>query len=119
MPNAEFMLQPGLQHMWALYEHLRREGAVETVGDVMLELDPSQRALVHSLGIQDHVLRAVGLRHVELDQDVAIVLIPHLTALPAQSGHKYRLPHHAVGVPHLTVLVFGVILKGEETEDYN
>ena len=98
--------------MLALNEDLRREGAVEAVGDVVLELDAGQRSPVHPLGVQDDVLGAVGLGDVELDQDVAVVLVSLLAGPPAQAGHEDWLAHHTVGVPHLARLVLRVVLQG-------
>lgn len=82
--------------MTSIYEHLGCEGAVETIRNVVPELDTSQGARIHPLGIQDHKLSAVGLRDVELHQDKPVVLLTFNGALPAQPRHEDGLTHTAV-----------------------
>lgn len=105
--------------MAAIDEDLGCKGTVKTVGNVVFQLDPSERAVVHPLGIQNHKLRAVGLRHVELDYDEAIVFLSLPGALPAETWHKDGLTHTAMGVPHLTLFMLGVILARKKGCMYN
>lgn len=77
----------------------------------MLQLDASKGTLVHLLGIQDHKLCAVCLWHVELDEDEAIVLCSLPAAVPAETWDEDRLAHTPMGVPHLPLLMLGVMLE--------
>lgn len=98
-------------------ENLRCEGAMETVRDVVLQLDASQRPLVHLLSVQHHKLCAVCLWDIELYQHKAVILLPLRAALPAQPRHKDRLTDNPVGIPHLPLLVLGVMLEGGGNTD--
>ncbi len=84
------------------------------MGDVVSELDPCHGPSVHVLGVKDGKLCAVGLRDVEHDDHVAIVLLPMLTAVQAKPRDKDGLTHAAMGIPHLSVLSLGVELEEKE-----
>ncbi len=83
---------------------------MESIRNVVSQLDPSNRPTLHVFCVQDGKLSVVGLRDVELDDKVAIVLLTLLTAVPAKTRDKDRLTNAAMGVPHLPVLPSGVKL---------
>ena len=85
---------------------------MEAVRNVMSQLDPHQRPAINVLSVQDHKLRAVGFREVELHENEAVIFLAFPPTVPAVPGDEHRLPHDAVGVPHLPLLPETVILWG-------
>lgn len=83
---------------------------MEPIGNVVLELDASQGAFIHPLCIQHHKLSAVCLGHVELHEDKAIVFCSFTATGPSETWDKDRLTHASMGVPHLPLLMLGVML---------
>ena len=95
-------------------EHFRCEGAMETVRHVVLQFDASQRAAPKVLCVQQTELGDVLLRHVQLHDDVAIILVPSSARAVAEPGDEHGLSDAAARIPHLPLLAARVKLCGED-----
>ena len=108
-----FCLKFCLDNVAGIDEDLWCEGSMEAIGNVMLQLDPCQWTLVNALGIKNHKLSTVGLRNVELYQDIAIIFITCIMAPPAKTRNKHWFTDTAVRVPNLTMFMMHVMLQQE------
>ena len=84
---------------------------METVGDVVLELDPGHGSAVDVFRIKDDKLCTVELWHVQLHNNKAVILVSLLPAVPAPPRDEDGLAHAPVGVPDLPLLTLGVVLQ--------
>ena len=96
--------------MVAIDEDFWGEGPMEAIRYVVLELDPSDGTVLHFHGVQYHKLSAVRLGDIQHDQDEAIILFTLSPAFPSQTRDEHWLSNATMGVPHLPLLVLGIIL---------
>lgn len=100
-------------------ENLRSECSMEAKRNMVLQLDSGYRTTVQPVGIQHYKLSGVGLRNVELSNDVAIILLALLPGVPAQPWDKHWFTDTPMRVPHLPFFLLHIKLDAEEQDAYS